>query len=160
MASIKSFRQRKPFLGLITLSPKITYMEGDRHADRMWRVEVTADGTKRYNSDFGHIRDTKISLEKIFENQSYLALNHWVGVYRITYTSDWEELGVRAGDFDQYVVDTAAGKDDVVEKIQRAVLDELEDHDIQADLNWVDLIIKSIDTRQGTLLVDTTNQIR
>ena len=160
MASIKSFRQRKPLLGLIALPHKITYMEGNRHADQMWRVELNADGEKRYCSDFGHIRDTKITLEKIFENQSYLAHNHWVGVYRITYTSDWEGLGVRAGDYDQYVVDTAAGKDDVVEKIQRAVLDELEYHNIQADLNWVDLIIKSIDTKQGTLLVDTTNQIR
>ena len=160
MASIKSFRQRKPFLGLITLPHKITYMEGDRHADQMWRVEINADGVKRYCSDFSHIRDTKISLEKIFENQSYLAHNHWVGVYRITYVNDWEELGVRAGDFDQYVVDTAAGKDDVVEKIQRAVLDELDDNNISCDDNWVDLIIESIDTKQGPLPVDTTNQIR
>jgi len=160
MASIKTYRQRKPFLGIFTMSPKIEYMEGDRHADTMFRIEINADGEKLYNSDFGHIRDTKISLEKIFENQSYLAHNHWVGVYRITYTSDWEGLGVRAGDFDQYVVDTAAGKDDVVEKIQRAVLDELEDNNIQTDLNWVDLIIESIDTKQGTLSVDTTNQIR
>ena len=160
MASIKSFRQRKPFLGLITLPPKITYMEGDRHADQMWRVETNADGEKRYCSDFSHIRDTKISLEKIFENQSYLAHNHWVGVFRITYVNNWPELGVLAGDFDQYVVDVAAGKDDVVEKIQRKLLKELEDQNIDIGCNWVDLIIKSINTRNGILKVDTANQIR
>ena len=156
MYEIKSYRQRKPFLGLFTMPSKITYMEGDRHSDRMWAVD--SDG--RFTRDFGHLRDMKITLTKIFENQSYLALNHWVGVFRITYVSDWEELGVRAGDFDQYVVDTAAGKDDAVEKIQRAVLDELEDNNIQVDLNWVDLIIHEIGTRQGILPVDTTNQIR
>ena len=156
MASIKSFRQRKPFLGIFTMPPKITYMEGDRHSDRMWAVD--SDG--RFTRDFGHLRDMKITLTKIFENQSYLALNHWVGVFRITYVNDWEELGVRAGDFDQYVVDTAAGKDDAVEKIQRAVLDELEDNNISCDANWVDLIIHEIGTRQGILPVDTTNQIR
>lgn len=156
MHSIKTYRQRKPFLGIFTMSPKIEHMVGDRHTDSMWKVN--ADG--RYCSDFGHIRDTKITLTKIFENQSYLALNHWVGVYRITYVNDWEELGVRAGDFDQYVVDTAAGKDDVVEKIQRAVLDELEDNKIDVDLNWVDLLISEIGTKKGTMYVDTTNQIR
>lgn len=156
MHSIKTYRHRKPFLGIFTMSPKIEYMEGDRHADTMWKVN--AEG--RYDSDFGHIRDTKITLERIFENQSYLAHNHWVGVYRITYVNDWEELGVRAGDFDQYVVDTAAGKDDVVEKIQRAVLKELEENNIDVDLNWVDLIIKSIKTRNGEIPVDTSIQIR
>ncbi len=159
MNEIKSLRQRKPFWGFAR-KPKITYMEGDRHADRMFMIKENADGEKRYDSDFGHIRDTKITLEKIFENQSYLAHNHWIGVFRITYVNDWEGLGVRAGDFDQYVVDTAAGKDTVVEKIQRAVLAELEDYNIQADLNWIDLIIKSIKTRNGEIPVDTTNQIR
>jgi hypothetical protein len=125
-------------------------MSGDRYQDQM---HCTKGG-------HGHIRDTKITLEKIFENQAYLAHNHWVGVFRITYVSDWKELGVRVGDFDQYVVDTAAGRDTVVEKIQRAVLDELEYHDIDPDLNWVDLIIPVIGTRDGVLKVDTTNQIR
>jgi hypothetical protein len=122
----------------------------------MWKVN--SEG--RYDSDFGHLRDVKITLTKIFENQAYLAHNHWVGVYRITYVNDWEELGVRAGDFDQYVVDVAAGKDTVVEKIQRAVLDELEYCNIDPDLNWVDLIIPAIGTRNGVMNVDTTDQIR
>jgi hypothetical protein len=148
MHSIKTYRQRKPFLGFAR-KPKITYMTGIRHDDKMFRIN--SDG--RYDSDFGYLRDVEITLEKIFENQSYLALNHWVGVYRITYVGDWEELGVRAGDYDQYIVDVAAGKDDVVEKIQRAVLRELEDHNIQLDLNWVDLDIKSIKTREGVVQV-------
>jgi hypothetical protein len=121
-------------------------MSGDRIHDQMY-------------GDHGHIRDTKITLEKIFENQAYLAHNHWIGVFRITYVNSAGDFWT-AGDFDQFVVDTAAGKDTVVEKIQRAVLDELEYCNIDPDLNWVDLIIHAIGTRDGVLHVDTTNQIR
>jgi len=153
MSNIKTYRQRKPILGC-KRSPKITYMAGNRDDDRMFNI---VDGRM---SDFGHIHDTKITLDKIFENQSYLAHNHWVGVFRITYVNNWPELGVLAGDFDQYVVDVAAGKDDVVEKIQRKLLKELEDQNIDIGCNWVDLIIKSINTRNGILKVDTANQIR
>jgi hypothetical protein len=149
MIAIKTLRNRKPFFGY-NRKPKIKYMSGDRYQDQL---HCTKGG-------HGHIRDTEITLEKIFENQAYLAHNHWIGVFRITYVVDWEELGVRAGDFDQFVVDTAAGKDTVVEKIQRAVLDELEYHNIDPNLNMVDLKIQTIGTRTGTLRVDTTNQIR
>jgi len=145
MNEIKSLRQRPKFFG-ITLPSSINNMSGDRNHDQM-------------HGNHGHIRDTKITLEKIFENQSYLALNHWIGIWRITYVNSVGDFWT-AGDFDQFVVDTAAGKDDVVEKIQRAVLDELEYCDIDPDLNWVDLVIPVIGTKDGVLTVDTSNQIR
>lgn len=146
MNEIKSSRQGPTFFGRKFLPNKVTYMKADRFHDQM-------------HGNHSHIRDTKITLEKIFENQAYLAHNHWIGVFRITYVNDMGDFW-KAGDFDQFVVDTAAGKDDVVEKIQRAVLDELEYCDIDVDLNWVDLEIKSIRTRTGEIPVDTTNQIR
>ena len=118
MREIASSRQRTFFR--IKRKPKIVYLTGDRHHDQMY-------------GDYGHIRDTVISLEKVFENQAYLAHNHWVGVCRITYVNDWEELGIRAGDFDQFVVDTAAGKDDAEEKMKRALLDDLEHSGIDID---------------------------
>jgi hypothetical protein len=146
MNEIKSLRQSPTFFGFKILPSRVTKMSGDRIHDQM-------------HGDHGHIRDTKITLEKIFENQAYLAHNHWIGIFRITYVNSVGDFWT-AGDFDQFVVDTAAGKDTVVEKIQRAVLDELEYCNIDPDLNWVDLIIPAIGTRNGVMNVDTTDQIR
>jgi hypothetical protein len=127
MNEIKTRRQRT-FFGIV-FPDKNTYMEADRFRDQM-----------HYDEDYRcTIIDTKITLEKVFENEAYLAINHWVGVFRITYVNDWEEIGVRAGDYDQYVVDTAAGKDDALEKLQRKVLDTLEENDIDPENNWIDL---------------------
>ena len=146
MNEIKSLRQSPTFFGFKFLPSRVTKMKGDRYQDQM-------------HGNHSHIRDTKITLEKIFENQAYLAHNHWIGVFRITYVNSVGDFWT-AGDFDQFVVDTAAGKDTVVEKIQRAVLDELEYCNIDPDLNWVDLIIPAIGTRDGVMHVDTTNQTR
>lgn len=125
MKTIKSSRQSSTIFGFKIFPNKVTYMKGDRIQDQM-------------HGNHDHIRDTQITLERIFENQACLALNHWIGIFRITYVNSVGDFWT-AGDFDQFVVDTAAGRDDVVEKIQRAVLDELEYCDIDPDLNWVDL---------------------
>lgn len=124
MKAIKMLRQRPTFFG-IKFPNRIIYMAGDRNVDQM-------------HGDHSHIRDTEITLERIFENQASLAMNHWIGIYRITYVNGCGDFW-SAGDFDQFVVDTAAGRDDVVEKIQRAILDELEHCNIDAACNWVDL---------------------
>ena len=74
------------------------------------------------------ITDAVVILERVFENNAYLAHNHWIGIVCIIYPN---------GDFDRFVVDAAAGKDTALENLQQKMLQELEYWDIDLEKNNV-----------------------
>lgn len=77
-----------------------------------------------------NITDAVVVLERVFENRAYLAHNHWIGVVLITYPN---------GDFDRFVVDTAAGKDTAIEKLQQSMLKELNEWDFDLTNNTIQM---------------------
>jgi hypothetical protein len=82
---IKSRQKRKWWFD------KITYFSADRFQDSL-------------HADLEDLTGATITLEQIFENEVPLAINHWIGVVKITHTND---------DFEMFIVETAAGKDTV-----------------------------------------------
>jgi len=105
----------------IKLPDRVRYLNGNRFDDQLYRHKST---------DIPSITDSTVTITKIFENNSYLAINHWVGLVRITYHN---------GDYIQFIVDTAASVDTVVAKIKDEIFNELEESDFNISKNTVNL---------------------
>lgn len=80
---------------------KIKMMKGYTYKDRFY--------------DLSDVENCVITYHKYFENQSYLAHNHWLGVVRI----------YDGKNFKGYIVSTAAGKDDAYEELRKVIVKEL-----------------------------------
>lgn len=69
--------------------------------------------------DFNDLKDLsgcKIELMRMFENKLPLALNHWIGIWRITKPD---------GSWEQFLVNAAAGKNDAWKLLEQSLSDEL-----------------------------------
>lgn len=75
-----------------------------------------------------HLKDCKIKIVYYFENKAYLALNHWIGVMRISLSD---------GQWFQYLVSTAAGKDDCVQRLEESMVKTLVYYDFNFEQNKV-----------------------
>lgn len=77
--------------------------------------------------DLSDLEGSTITFEHHFENQIYLAHNHWLGILRITHP--WG--------YNQYLVSVAAGKDTAFERIRERMLKELVDAGLNFEKNDV-----------------------
>lgn len=83
--------------------------------------------SNRLYDDLEDLEGVTVSFEHHFENKAPLAINHWVGVFRLTFP--W---GYR-----QYITSTAAGKDTAQECLRQTIIRELFEAGLDFEKNTV-----------------------
>lgn len=64
------------------------------------------------------LKRNKLSVRKVFENQAFLALNQWIGVWRVEAPN---------GEFYQFLASVAAGEDTAIDRVLRRIYKEVRD---------------------------------